>query len=207
MFERIDLPPLAVVLLLLYGLLIAFIYTLWTALNLQRGRRGPQEGANERQPARRTQKERTARQQQRTPVAPPPAEAAPAKPWLAKPAEAARPADSEAVASYSVRKKAGTAPEPRPASAAPPAPVRRERPATEVQAPAIERTPRAASSQARSVKPEPAAAPAQARQQEQPRTPAALPAQKQEARKEERARNEDAFARFLRSSGEDRDDF
>ncbi len=209
MFERLDLPPLVVVLLLLYGLLIAFIYTVWTALNLRRGRRTAAETANERQSVRSKEQELPKQPQPTTRVAPP-AEAGPAKPWLARPAEAPRPADSEAVASYSVRKKAQTAKDPRPASAVTPAPHRQERAATDVQAPAA-RAPRAAASQAGAVKPTAApaapAVPAQVRQQEQPRNAAARPARKAETGKEERARNEDAFARFLRSSGEDRDDF
>ena len=191
MFDQLDLSPMMLLMLLLYGLLIAVILVLWTALDLG-GRRKAKERTAEQpaqaatQPARRTQ----VTQQE-------PAKAAPAQPQDARAAR--RAADSDSVVSYSVRPRV-TAQEQRPVHAEPaaeparPAGGHRQRPeqvpTAEVDFPTGRET-----RQSRPEKPKTV-------------TPVRPPPARDEQRgNPQRSRSEDAFERFLRSSGNDNDDY
>ncbi len=177
MLTGLDIPPLVMVLLLLYGLLIALVFTIWTALGT--GRRNRQAAVRPApEPAVEPKVEK-----QPVKAADPAPRTEPVRPWLRDPAAGPRPADSEAVASYSVR--AATRPAPRPVTEEKPTPAPVTPPARAAERPAASPA-------------EPAARPP-AEGTDVPRVP--------QDQNSERARSEDAFERFLRSSGSGRDDF
>ena len=198
-FERLTIPPLMVVLLLLYGLLIAFVLVLWTALDLRRRKRageGEQAGRTEagRQaapPARpRTEAPRL------TASADPPAPA----PEAARP-PARRTADSDSVVSYSVRARVNGEPAPadsRERRTAPQQPAVATPPTEDSQPaePRIGRGSRKPAADPRPVRTETARLERPAEPEQSGRQPGGT----------ERRRSEDAFERFLRSSADD-DDF
>lgn len=132
MFPQVDFPPLLVLLILLYGLMIALCFTLWTALNIRRRRNAPPADAaeeaaaaarhehREAEPARRERREPRQKERREAPARERsvPAGAVQAqvatqgtqqprtetpKPWLRDPDASARPVDSESIATYSVR--------------------------------------------------------------------------------------------------------
>lgn len=187
MFDQLNLSPMMMLLLLLYGLLIAVILVLWTALDLGK-RRQPQERAAEQpaQPDRRT----PAVQQEHKEATPPPDARV-----------ARRTADSDSVVSYSVRPRV-THEQQRPApteqAALPPAeprPAETERrrepiPTAEVDFPTGRESRKPRAEKPATITPVRQPAPGS----EQPGNP-------------QRSRSEDAFERFLRSSGNDNDDY
>ncbi len=187
MFDQLDLSPMMLLMLLLYGLLIAVILVLWTALDLG-GRRKPAERSAE-QPAQPVRRNPTVHQETRKPAAPP-----------ADARASRRVADSDSVVSYSVRPRVAER-EQRPAftekpaapaetASAVPRQLKEPIPRAEVDFPTgrESRKPRADKPATVSpVKPPPPRA-------EQPGNP-------------QRSNSEDAFERFLRSRGDDNDDF
>ncbi len=193
-FDQLTISPMMVVLLLLYGLLIAFVLVLWTALDLRKKKDTETEPsrADSRQP------ERPARQPRPTPA---PAAAA-VQPEPQPTRTPTRPAaDSDSVVSYSVRPRVNGS---GPANGAA-TPARTERPAppvTEsdrpsakdppVTPPAIGRSGRQPSRDTEPVRT------TTARRQEAPEQAAPAAAKRQ--------KSEDAFERFLRSRT-DEDDF
>lgn len=197
MFDGLSMSPMMTLMLLLYGLLIAVILVLWTALDLGGRRRSRNEG---RQESRRPQREpsRTAPEpvtrQESTPVATPVKESAASR----------RAADSDSVISYTVRPRvaadgrqpaepgdSGTPAAPQPAATRA-RPSRPERvPTADVEFP----TGRDSRKPSR----------------EQPRTVAPVrpppPRTADGAGNPVRRKSEDAFERFLRSSSDDNDDY
>lgn len=191
MFDQLDLSPMMLLMLLLYGLLIAVILVLWTALDLG-GRRKPAERAAEQplqKPVQPVRRNPTVQQETRKPAAPPPDARA-----------SRRVADSDSVVSYSVRPRV-TEREQRPAFAEKPAapaeaagavprPLKQPIPTAEVDFPTgrESRKPRA----------------------DKPATVSPVkppPPRGEQAGNPQRSKSEDAFERFLRSRGDDNDDF
>lgn len=208
MFGQLDLSPMVVVLLLLYGLLLAVCLVVWTALDLGGGKKDAASAQSQRAAPGNAEAERplTARQ---------PSGTEPARPEQPRPAQAAlvpesrrRAADSESVVSYSVRPRVNQA-ENQPRVAAPPAAARPDpipEPAPRPVAPAT--ASRVAS------EPEPSTLFEVGRDSRKPRDPGSragtiMPGQR--GNKESGARlqpkGEDAFERFLRSSRDDGDDY
>ena len=201
MFDQLDLSPMMLLMLLLYGLLIAVVLVLWTALDLRRRNpRGSQPHEAERnapEPAGRPAVRRDAVQTQQLP------EANATK-------AARRAADSDSVVSYSVRPRV-TSGEP-----APPAPAVKPAAAAEPEVP--ERATQA-QTLARPIQSEPLRTAdvdfpvgrgSRQLKQEKSRTVTPVrppPVREDRTGEPERRRSEDAFERFLRSSGNDNDDY
>lgn len=195
-FERLTISPMMVVLLLLYGLLIAVFLVLWTALDLRRRQRSPDSAAATERPRQERQPERSATPATQPATAEPEtADSRPLRP------QARRTADSDSVVSYSVRPRVNGDPAPT-AAGRPPAAEPQAR--TEPVRPPEEPDPSQEQPVGRSSR-QPAGSPRQV-QTETARLDRPGPADRATRPSgTERRRSEDAFERFLRSSADDED--